>query len=327
MPRTDFRRLSLLLGACLIPWLASGDEEPPPFIHPGMLQSRADLDFMKQKVAAAEEPWKSAWEFLLRQSESSLEFKPQPFARVIRGPYGNPNIGGNELAISARAAHSHALQWVVTGNKRHADKVIEILAAWSPVLASFHENDAKLLAGWTGHAFCNAAEIIRWSNAGWPEKDVEAFKRMLLQVYYPLIADFFPEANGNWDAAIIDTMLCIGIFCDDRAIFDRAVNQFLRGPINAGITHYVYPSGQCQESTRDQRTCSSAWGNTRRPVKSLGPRESTSSARPTTGLRRGSSTRRGSWPAKRFPRREGSSQGGREDSVRFTTGFISIIAS
>ncbi len=47
-------------------------------------------------------------------------------------------------------------------------------------------------------------------------------------------------------------MLCIGIFCDNRAIFDRAVNQYLRGPVNGGITRYVYPSGQCQESTRDQ---------------------------------------------------------------------------
>ncbi len=252
MRPSSFRPHLLFLGACLLPWPAVGNEKPRPLVHPGMLQSRADLDLMRQKVAAAEEPWKSAWEHLLRQSESSLEFKPQPFAKVIRGPYGNPNIGGNELAISARAAHSHALQWVVTGNRAHAGKVMEILAAWSPVLQSFHENDAKLLAGWTGHAFCNAAEIIRWTDAGWQEKDIEAFKRMLLQVYYPLIADFFPEANGNWDAAIIDTMLCIGVFCDDRPIFDRAVNQYLRGPVNAGITRYVYPSGQCQESTRDQ---------------------------------------------------------------------------
>ena len=218
-----------------------------------MLQSRADLDFMKQKVAAAEEPWKSAWEFLLRQSESSLEFKPQPFARVIRGPYGNPNIGGNELCDQRPAAHSHALQWVVTRKPatcRQGDRDPRRLVPGTG--QSFHENDAKLLAGWTGHAFCNAAEIIRWTDAGWQEQDIAAFQRMLLQVYYPLIADFFPEANGNWDAAIIDTMLCIGIFCDDRAIFDRAVNQYLRGPVNAGITHYVYPSGQCQESTRDQ---------------------------------------------------------------------------
>lgn len=42
------------------------------------------------------------------------------------------------------------------------------------------------------------------------------------------------------------------VFCDDRAIFDRAVDHFQRGPGNGGITKYVYPSGQCDENVRDQ---------------------------------------------------------------------------
>jgi hypothetical protein len=247
---------TIVLAACFLSLVpaapAPGRENARPFVHPGMLQSRADLEFMKERVAAGEEPWKSAWDNLLRQRYSSLAFKPQPFARVVRGPYGKPSIGGNELLASADAAQSHALQWVVTGKPAHARKVIEILAAWSPVLESFHANDAKLLAGWTGHKFCNAAEIIRYTGAGWREEQVEQFKGMLLNVYYPLIRDFFPEANGNWDGAILDTMLCIGVFCDDRAIFNRAVEHFLRGRGNGGITRYVYPSGQCQESTRDQ---------------------------------------------------------------------------
>lgn len=245
-----------VLAACLLalipPAPAPGGESPRPFVHPGMLQSRADLEFMKARVLAGEEPWKSAWDDLLRQRYSSLDFKPQPFARVVRGPYARPSIGGYEILASADAAHSHALQWYVTGNPAHARKVIEILAAWSDVLESFHANDAKLIAAWTGHKFCNAAEIIRHTGAGWREEQVEQFKGMLRNVYYPLISDFFPEANGNWDGAIVDTMLCIGVFCDDRALFDRAVDHFLRGRGNGGITRYVYPSGQCQESTRDQ---------------------------------------------------------------------------
>jgi len=227
-------------------------QTPKLFVHPGMMQNRQDLQFMKQKVAAGAEPWKDAWDNLRRQSYSALTFKPAPFEKVIRGPYGKPNIGGNELQRSADAAYSHALQWVVTADKAHAQKAIDILNAWSPVLKSFHDNDAKLLAGWTGHLFCNAAEILRHTDAGWRPQDIEQFKKMLLTVYYPLIQEFFPEANGNWDAAILHTMLCIGIFCDDRAIFERAVNHYLRGQVNGGITHYVYPSGQCQESTRDQ---------------------------------------------------------------------------
>src|SRR6185437_12744707 len=109
----------------------------------------------------------------------------------------------------------------VTGDKAHAAKVIEIFNAWSPVLKDFQLNDAKLLAGWTGHEFLNAAEIVRYSDSAWTDKETDNLRRMILGVYYPLIKDFFPDANGNWDAAIMDTMLCTGVFFDDHAIFDR----------------------------------------------------------------------------------------------------------
>lgn len=207
-----------------------------PFVHPGMLQTRQELEFMKQKVAAGEEPWKTAGDTLCREPYFSVNFQPQPVAHVVREPYGRPSIGDRELTESANVAYSQVLQWVVTSDQLHAQKAIEILNAWSGTLWDFEDNDAKLLAGWTGHAFCNAAKILRYTDSGWQDKDVAQFERMLLTVYYPLIKDYFPAANGNWDAAMMDTTLCIGIFCDDRAIFGSAVNHFLRGEGNGGIT-------------------------------------------------------------------------------------------
>lgn len=220
------------------------------FTHPGMLHTQADLEFIRGHVH--EEPWKTAYETLCAQPFSSLDFTPEPHTHVIRGPYGKPSIGDKELSGSANAAYSHALQWIVTQDKKHAEKAIEIINAWSYVVWDFQLNDAKLLAAWTGDYFCNAAEILRYTDSGWEEKDVVQFERMMRTVYYALLENFFPEANGNWDGAIINTLLCIGIFCDDHVIFDRAINHYLRGRGNGGITKYVYPSGQCQESMRDQ---------------------------------------------------------------------------
>lgn len=224
----------------------------PAFIHPGLLQTGEELEFMREKVKAGEEPWKTAWDRLRAQSYSSLDFQPKPVAHIVRGPYGNPSVGDRDLSASANAAYSQALQWVVTRDTAHARKAAEIIDAWSGTLWDFKDNDAKLLAGWTGHAFCNAAEILRHTGAGWDERGQAQFRRMLLTVYYPLLKDFFPEANGNWDAAIMDTMLCMGVYCDDRAMFERAVDHFRRGSGNGGVARYIYPSGQCQESTRDQ---------------------------------------------------------------------------
>jgi parallel beta-helix repeat protein len=220
------------------------------FVHPGLYQSKEDLAYMKEQILAGKEPWASAFERL--KETTSLDFKPEPFVHVVRGSYGKGSVGGNEFRASATASHQHALMWYVTGDQAHADKAIEIINAWSPVIWDFEGNDAKVLIGWAVHEFCNAAEILRYTRAGWQEKDIQAFERVLLTVYYPIIEYFFPEANGNWDAAIINTMMSIGIFCDNKEIYNRAVNHYLRGPGNGGFTKYFYPNGQCQENTRDQ---------------------------------------------------------------------------
>ncbi len=241
-----------------------------PIVHPGILQTRADLEFMKAKIHAGEDPWKSAWEVCLSGAGASLDFKPQPFAHVIRGAYDAGDSGGQALQQSANAAENHVLQWYVTGDEAHARKAIEIFDAWSGTLADFFENDAMLLAGWTGGQFANAAEILRATYFAWSARSQEQFKRMLLTVYVPLLRMFYPEANGNWDAAIMYSLLAIGVYCEDRKLMDSVYGHFRTGPVNSGITRYVYPSGQCEESCRDQghtqlglayfaNTCVVAW--------------------------------------------------------------------
>jgi hypothetical protein len=243
---------------------------PRAIVHPGILQTRADLEFMKARIKAGEEPWKFAWDRLQAEPNSSLDFKPQPFAHIIRGAYGAGQKGGAELTASASAVNSHVLQWYVTGSEPYARKAIEILDAWSGTLADFFENDAMLLAGWTGGEFCNAAEILRATYPAWSSESQAQLKRMLLTVYVPLLRMYYPEANGNWDAAIMFTMLSIGIFCDDRKLMGETCHHYRVGPVNSGITRYVYPNGQCEETCRDQghvqlglgylaRTCITAW--------------------------------------------------------------------
>lgn len=238
----------LLLALALIPAAA----QRPAFVHPGVLQTRQDLDLMKARLNAGREPWKQAWANLLAQPFSSLDFQPRPAVHIARGSFGSNASGDRELTASANAAWSHALQWSITGNKAHAAKAIEILDAWSAVLWDFEGNDAKLLAAWTAGPLVNAAEILRHTPSGWSPAGIRRFERLLRTVYHPLLRDFFPEANGNWDGAIIEALLSIGVFCDDRAIFDRAVEHFRRGRGNGGIAKYVYPNGQCDETARDQ---------------------------------------------------------------------------
>jgi parallel beta-helix repeat protein len=220
------------------------------FIHPGIDQAKTDLEFMKAAVLQGQQPARAAYDRL--KAATDTPFKAEPFTHVLRGGYGRPNIGGNELSRSANMAYNYALVWYITGDKNYATKAIDILNAWSPVLWDFDLNDAKLLAAWTGHILCNAAEILRHTNAGWRAKDQEQFTRMLMTVYYPLLRYYYPQANGNWDGAIIHTILAIAIFTDNREMFNNAVDHYLHSPVNGSMFKYIYPSGQCQESMRDQ---------------------------------------------------------------------------
>lgn len=220
------------------------------FVHPGLLQTKQDLDLLKEIILAGRQPWTKAFDKV--KGATSLGFIPRAVTHVTRSTGGQLSAGGYELQASARQAYASALIWYITGDKNYAENAISILNQWSGKLWDFEGNDAKLLAAWTGHVFANAAEILKYTNSGWKQADMDQFRKMLLTVYYPLLRNFFPEANGNWDGAIINTLMCIGIFCDRHDIFDSAVRHFRYGERNGGITKYVYPTGQCEESTRDQ---------------------------------------------------------------------------
>ena len=245
------KNLFRLFFAIAIPMLITTiDSTAQKFQHPGIDQSARDLAYMKQLVEKGEEPYKTAFEKL--KASADTVFKFEPHTHVLRGPYGKPNIGGDDLSRSANMAYNYALVWYITRDKKYAEKAIEIINAWTPILWHFDYNDAKLLAGWTGHILCNAAEILRYTDAGWQPKDIVSFTDMLMTVYYPLMRFYYPQANGNWDGAIIHAIMAISIFTDNRRMFDNAVDHFLHSPVNGSLFKYIYPSGQCQETMRDQ---------------------------------------------------------------------------
>jgi hypothetical protein len=76
---------------------------------------------------------------------------------------------------------------------------------------------------------------------------------MLRNIFIPPLYNFALWAHGNWDLCCMKTMMAVGVFCDDHALFNRAVNFFYHGAGNGALTHYIInDTGQVQESGRDQ---------------------------------------------------------------------------
>jgi hypothetical protein len=245
--QTGFRKFFLLTLLLIAP-VAFADFA---FVHPGLLQSREDLDRMKLTVAAKSEPVFAGYEGFRTNAQSQSDYKMRgPLAAVGR----NPTVGQGVYDSDANAAYQCAVMWCITGDIAYADKSKEIINAWSATLKSITGRDAVLMAGLGPFKMVNAAEILRYTAAGWSEAEIQQTENHFREVIYPVIQDFAPFANGNWDTAAIKTMMAIGVFCNDRAMFERALCYYANGAGDGRLTHYIInETGQCQESGRDQQ--------------------------------------------------------------------------
>ncbi|WP_205702871.1 alginate lyase family protein [Botryobacter ruber] len=205
---------------------------------------------MKKAVAQKQEPIYSGFEVFRQNPVSQYTYQMQgPMEMVGR----NPTVGQGAYDTDANAAHHNALMWYITGEKSYAEKAIAIVNAWSSTLKSITGRDAVLMAGLGPFKMVNAAEILRYTNSGWSDADIRQTEKHFKEVIYPVIKDFAPFANGNWDAAAIKTVMAIGVFCNDREIFERALRYYVNGHGNGRLTNYIInEEGQIQESGRDQ---------------------------------------------------------------------------
>lgn len=220
------------------------------FIHPGILHSREDLARMKAAIQTRKEPVFSGYAVFAKDQYSQYSYK-------IKGPLDtvsrNPTVGQGIYDSDANAAHQNAIMWTITGDNRYAQKAIEIINSWAATLKAIGGRDAVLMAGLGPFKMVNAAELIRYTNAGWSNADIAKAEKHFKEVIYPVIKDYAPFANGNWDAAALKTAMAIGVFCNDRAIFEDALRYYTKGGGNGSILNYVInKNGQIQESGRDQ---------------------------------------------------------------------------
>ena len=176
---------------------------PATFTHPGVLLDKAQLDFIKSKVQSGVQPWTDAYNDILSFSLGSTTRTPSPVATVACGPSSmNPDVGCKEERQDALAAYAMSLAWYITGNTSYAQKAISYMNAWAKTIKAHTDSNALLQTGWAGTGWTRAAEIIRYTNAGWASSDITAFENMLRNVYLlSLIGG--SNSNGNWELGLL----------------------------------------------------------------------------------------------------------------------------
>ncbi len=251
-PQPIFAALLLLLAPTVF---------AQPFVHPGCLHTLADLDRMKAKVAAGAHPWFDGFIILTNTGYAQLSYNPNPQVTVTRN-----SAGGNfaTLANDCAAAYQHALIYNINGDTNHANKAVQIMDAWSGTLTSLAGDSNAQLLQIQGHQFAAAAELMR-NYSGWAATNFSRFTNMMFTLWIPGATDFIDRHNGtcvshywaNWDLASLTSMAAIGVLCDNRTLYNQALDYFKSGYGNGNIEQSVYflhPGyfGQGEEMGRDQ---------------------------------------------------------------------------
>jgi len=151
------------------------------------------------------------------------------------GSFSNPNIGCTDERQDALAAYGNALAWYITKNRAYAEKAIQYMDAWAPVITAHLNSNAPLQTGWAGDSWPRAAEIIRYTYRGWKKSSIDAFSAMLRTVYLPTVIKGNATSNGNWETTMLEAAIGISIFLDDRASYNTAIAMF-----KARVPAYVY---------------------------------------------------------------------------------------
>lgn len=271
-----FVRLAVIVCGAVLTMLGCGSLHAAGFTHPGLLNTKVELDFVKAKIQAGEEPWKSLFHRMQSSSYGNLNYTPHPLTVV--------NANGKDADLEnedAKAAYAQALLWYFTDNEAYAKNSVSILNAWSETLVKHESTNGQkaLLAAWCGSVFPLAGEILRSTYPSWTDREIKNFSEMLDRAFLPLILPGNAAINGNWEVSMSNALICIGVFNEDVTTYERGVFLWRKrvpayfylttdGPTpvrphgttnhdsDAAISKYWYKpntyfDGLCQETRRD----------------------------------------------------------------------------
>ena len=239
------------------------------FIHPGGWHTVADIQRVRSRLAANQEPWVGAAEIVMA-APPSLDYQPQSFPWISTGD-GN-NTGVDELLQDTAYAYGLMLKWVITNNSAYADAVERILDSWSANLTRIYGGAQMITAGGTSDKLAQAAELLAYARESvggvWPNK--QRAQKWFKQVFYPSCRWFcgismencqecHPRpcigrrgGNGNIDTRCMSGIISIAVFSEDSDLYKSVVEYWYNGTGSGALEHYILPNGQCQESSRDQ---------------------------------------------------------------------------
>lgn len=220
------------------------------FVHPGIVHTIVDLERMRTNVLATNNPWFMGYTNLLADPHSSAAYAMAGPAPTIFRDAIVPTLP-TAFQDDCGAAYQNALLWYLTGEPAHATKAIQLLDAWATTCTNAGGSDVRLACGLQGYKFITAAEIIRYTGAPLSPAQINSCSNFIRAVILPQNRMY---GGGNWGQIGACSAMAAGVFMEDEAVFNEALNSLKFGApteCDMGMVNYINPAGWTTESDRD----------------------------------------------------------------------------
>ncbi|WP_029151168.1 alginate lyase family protein [Microbacterium indicum] len=227
------------------------------FTHPGVFVGVDELKTSKGHVRAGDEPWATLFDEL-ESSEYATRGAPD-FGDLVSasdrdepcdqadtvgcasecGSFNIPDNGCTDELMDARAVYGQALLWWYTEDPQYARRAVAILNAYASDFAGHVGSNGPLMAAWVSEMMIRGAEIIRYTyepGLDDPQFQVRAFTRMARTVLADTLSSFdYANYNGNWKLSAADGLVNLGVFLDDRALYEQGLEMW-----RERVPSYIY---------------------------------------------------------------------------------------
>lgn len=249
MPRPLYWVQALTCAAALTLTSAAHSSTAPAhqvFIHPGAMNNQADLDFVKAKIAAGQEPWATKFKDIL--------WKATPYTKTVAAQDG----AEGDQKDDAVKAYANALAWYYTGHEAYAQNAMKVLNVWARTFRGYtippvgQGGQSQLNAAWMGSLLAPAAEILR-AYPKWSKADRALVVVLFKAKFYPILnqVSFY---NGNNDLVQIEALMSMAVFNEDETEFKLGLER-----IQGRAPAYFYLASDMAEARNYGGSDASKW--------------------------------------------------------------------
>ena len=207
--------------------------------HPGGMHPKSQLEYVKKQIKTKQQPHWDAYQQLIVYADSALQKPAEALADFsVPGYYVNALMhrkNSKSLMSNAFGAYACALAWQLSGEKKYADKSLEILNAWGSTNTKYSDADGSLVMSYAGSGMLMAAELL-YHYEGWEKAEKKQFSTWVENVYKKACNEIRNRANNWADWGRLGSALCAQFLDDEKEMANRYRKYLQRSGFNSNTS-------------------------------------------------------------------------------------------